>query len=186
MKAIAAALMSVLLCAPPLQAAGLTTPSLSPPISTLSYFDADRLVTTGGMKYATGSDLTLEPEWGLGYRFSERGFSGVEESVHRIHAQAGWRLSIAENWYLSAAAKLSVLTIENAENLAGQDLGTRHGLDFMRSFRTLPTWTSEVGIHLGSRTDLMLYYDQSPLSGWVSGGPQQEERLGTRLIFKFK
>ncbi|HJV67228.1 MAG TPA: hypothetical protein VJ550_15955 [Geomonas sp.] len=182
MKGLLPALLLVFLLCAPLFAASLDTPALSPPIASSRFFDTDRLLTTGGVKYEPGTDLLLEPEWGVGYRHSESGFTGTED---RVHAQAGWRLSLADSWYLSAAAKLSVLTIQSSETPSGQDLGTRRGYDLIHPSKNA-AWTSEMGIHLAGGTDLMLYYDRSPLSGWATGGPQQEERVGTRLIFRFK
>jgi hypothetical protein len=168
-------------------AAGLTAPTLSPPLAAVRFFDPDRLLTTGGIKYSGVSDFTLEPELGVGYRQSEREFvGGIEESIHQVHAQAGWRLSLYDTLYLSAAAKLPLLTVESAGRYTGQDLGTRHGYDFTRTFRNTPTWTGEFGLHVSTWSDLTFYYDLSPVSGWLGGGPQQEERIGTRIIFRFK
>jgi hypothetical protein len=65
-------------------------------------------------------------------------------------------------------------------------MATRQGYDFTRPARNMLSWTGEFGIHLTSWTDLTLYYDQSQVSGWLSGGPQQEERIGTRIIWRFK
>jgi len=186
MTKLVAPLIALLLCASPLFAAGLGTPSLSEPIADSAFFDADRFLTTAGVKYSAADDLVLEPEWGVGYRAMGRETSGgIEELTHRVHAQAGWRLSLAQTLYLSAAAKLPVLTVESADRSTGQRLGTRYGYDFTRPFRTTLSWTGEVGIHLSPRTDLGLYYDQSPVSGWSWEGRQQEERIGTRLIWRF-
>jgi hypothetical protein len=79
-----------------------------------------------------------------------------------------------------------VVSFESTARYSGQDLGTRPGYDFTRSFRTTPGWTGEVGLHLSRWSDLTLYYDQSPVPGWLSGATQQEERIGTRLIFRFR
>ncbi|HBG04308.1 MAG: hypothetical protein A2075_14135 [Geobacteraceae bacterium GWC2_58_44] len=186
MRETLAACMLLLLCATPLLAAGFDTPSLSAPLAASHFFDPDRLLTTAGVKYSAADDLTLEPEWGLGYRALEREIpGGIEESTHLVHAQAGWRLSLAETLFLSAAAKLPVLSYESTGRNTGQQLGTRYGYDFARPFRNALTWTGEVGVHLSSGTDLSLYYDQSPVSGLWSGGRQQEERIGTRIIWRF-
>lgn len=166
---------------------GLGTPTLSEPINTTRFFDPDRLLTTGGVKYWAAEDLTLEPELGVGYRATDRDLiGGIATSAHRVHAQAGWRLSLADTFYLSAAAKLPVLTIETAGRYNGQDLGTREGYDFTRPFHNSLNWTGEMGIHLSSWTDLTLYYDQSPVSNWMAGSRQMEERVGTRIILRFK
>lgn len=185
MKGIPAAML-LILSATPLCAATLGTPTLSPPLATPRFFDPDRFLTSGGLKYHTTTSLTVEPEVGVGYRESEREFAGgIEESIHRVHAQAGWRVALSDTMYLSAAAKLPLLTVEKAGLSTGQDIGSRQNYDFTRSFRKSPSWTGEVGLHVTSWSDLMLYYDQSPVSGWLSGGPHQEERIGTRIIFKF-
>jgi hypothetical protein len=187
MIGILATTLFLLLCATPLFAAGLGTPSLSAPLATVRFFDPDRFLTTGGVKYSAASDLTLEPEWGVGYRAMERQLpGGIEESIHRVHAQAGWRLSMADTLYFSAAAKVPVYTYESSGSHTGQDLGSRQGYDLIHSFRGALTWTGEVGLHLTNRTDLTLYYDQGLASGWLPGVAQQEERVGTRIIWRFK
>jgi hypothetical protein len=187
MKRVLAAILLFLMAAQLSFAAGLTAPALSPPLATTRFFDPDRLLTTGGVRYSPAGALRIEPELGVGYRETEREFSGgIEESVHHVHAQAGWRFSLFDTLYLSAAAKLPLLTIETAGRYTGQDLGTRRGYDFTRTFRSTPTWTGEFGVHLSSWTDFTLYYDQSPVAGWLGGGPQQEERIGTRMIFRFE
>lgn len=187
MKGVLATILLFLMAAQVTFAAGLTAPTLSPPLATVRLFDPDRLLTTGGVRYSAASALSIEPELGLGYRETERDFSGgIEESIHHVHAQAGWRFSLYDTLYLSAAAKMPLLTIESAGRYTGQDLGTRHGYDFTRTFRSTPAWTGEFGLHLSSWSDFTLYYDQSPVTGWLAGGPQQEERIGTRMIFRFK
>jgi hypothetical protein len=168
------------------RATGLGTPTLSEPISTARFFDPDRLLTTGGVKYWAADELSLEPELGVGYRATDRDLLGGIATSHRVHAQAGWRLSLADTFYLSAAAKVPVLTIESAGRYSGQDLGTREEYDFTRPFRNSLNWTGEMGIHLSSWTDLTLYYDQSPVSNGLIGGRLMEERVGTRIILRFK
>lgn len=187
MTVFPAIILLIVLSATPLFATGLGTPSLSAPLATISFFDPDRYLTTGGVKYSAASDLTLEPEWGIGYRAMERELpGGIEESIHRVHAQAGWRLSLANTLYLSAAAKLPVYTLENSGNYSGQDLGSRQGYDLAHPFKNALSWTGEVGIHLTSWTDLTLYYDQGLASGLLPGVAHQEDRVGTRIIWKFK
>jgi len=183
-----APIMLLLLAARPLLAAGLVTPDLSAPLSTTRFFDPDRFLTNGGVRFSAASDLTLQPEWGIGYRELEREIPGgvIEESTHLVHALAGWRLSLADTLYLSAAAKLPVVTFESADRYTGQEVGTRYSYDFARPFRNPLTWTGELGIHLSSWTDLTLYYDQSSSSEWLSGAPKQEERIGTRFIMRFE
>lgn len=193
MKAITLAFLAIFLAAATLFAAGLDTPNLSPPLATARFFDADRLLTTAGVRYFASQDLTLEPELGLGYHARETELhEGVEQSTHRLHAQAGWRLSLAEAFYISAAAKLPVVSVEKKGLSAGEelgvrpDLGSRTGYDFIHPARTLVRWTGEVGIRLLPRADLMLYYDQNPLDGWSLTDQHQEERIGTRFIIRFQ
>lgn len=186
MKALLAATIVLLAGASGAAAAGLGTPALSPPLSVGRFFDPDRLLTSGGMRYEAAEEVTLEPELGVGYRTLEREAPGmIEEESHLLHALAGWRLSLADTLFISAAAKLGVLTVESAGRSTGQSLGTRYGYDFARLFSKSPTWTGEVGVHLSPNTDLSLYYDQSPVTGWWSGR-QQEERVGTRIIWRFR
>ena len=181
-----AALTILLLCASPLRAAGLGTPNLSAPLATTRFFDPDRYLTTGGMKYSAASELTLEPELGVGYRALERDLpGGAAESIHRVHAQAGWRLSLADTLYLSAAAKLPVYSYQSSGSYGGQDLGSRQGYDLVHSFRAVPNWTGEVGMHLNGRADLTLYYDQGLAPGALPGVGQLEDRVGTRIIWRF-
>ena len=167
-------------------AADLGAPNLSAPMATSRIFDPERFLTTGGVKFEATRELTLEPELGVGYRSMERDQPGGVIDSHAVHAQAGGRLSLAQTLYLSAAAKLPVYTFESAGRYTGQDMATRQGYDFARPAKNIVNWTGEFGIHLSSKTDLTLYYDQSPVSGWMSGGPQQEELIGTRLIWRFK
>lgn len=182
-----ATLITLLVGSSPLLAAGLETPSLSAPLPTARFFDPDRLLTTGGVKYSAAGDLTLEPELGVGYRALERDVpGGAEESIHRVHAQAGWRLSLADTLYLSAAAKLPVYYYQSLGSYGGQSLGSRQGYDLAHSFRGVPSWTGEVGMHLAGRADLTLYYDQGLAPGGVPGVTPQEERVGTRIIWRFK
>ena len=179
--------IALLALAAPLLAADLPGQASVPVPAAPGLFDPDRFVTTGGVRYLASPRLTLEPELGVGYRGVAREFAGgLEESTHRLHAQAGGRLSLAETLYLSAAAKLPVYTFEKTGGWGGQDLAIRQGYDFAHPLRAPLTFTGEFGLHLSTRTDLQLYYDQSSASGWWSGGPQQEERIGTRIIWRFK
>jgi hypothetical protein len=184
---LSAPLSILLLWAAPLLAAGLGTPNLSPPLATARFFDPDRYLTTGGVRYGDAGDLSLEPQLGVGYRAQERDLpGGVEESIHRVHAQAGWRLSLADTLYLSAAAKLPVYSYQSSGSYWGQDMGSRQGYDLVHSLRAGPTWTGEVGLRLTDRAALTLYYDQGQAPGGLPGVAQQEERVGTRLIWRFK
>ena len=170
----------------PLAAADLGTPDLSAPLAVSRLFDPERFLTTGGMRYAPSRRLTLEPELGVGYRSLEREIAGGVDEAHHVHAQAGGRLSLADTVYLSAAAKLPVYTFQRAGSLSGQDIGTRQGSDLGRGLRNPLNWTGEIGVRISAGTDLTLFYDQSQIPGWLSGASQQEERIGTRLIWRFK
>lgn len=181
-------------------AAGLGTPQISgmldlpgqtPPAASARFFDTDRFLTNAGMVISAAPELTLEPELGIGYRGKDQELhGGIEQSTHRLHAQAGWRLSLSESLYLSAAAKFSMVTVATKGLAGGEELGgrlepgSRTGYDF--ALGRAPRWTGEVGVRLSPRTDLMLYYDQDPLTGWSPTGQHQEERVGTRFIFRFK
>lgn len=177
----------LLFSASALLAAGFDTPTLSPPLSTARFFDPERLLTTGGVRYEPSSDLSLEPELGLGYRALERDLpGGVAEQIHRVHAQAGWRVSLADTLYLSAAAKLPVYSYQRTGSYGGQNLGSRQEYDLVRSLREVPSWTGEMGVHLSGRADLTLYYDQGQVPRGLPGLMQQEERVGTRIIWRFK
>ncbi|GFO69549.1 hypothetical protein GMLC_31280 [Geomonas limicola] len=179
---------AIVLVAPlPLFAAGLDTPVLSAPLATARFFDPERLLTTAGVKYQPAGTLTLEPELGLGYRALERDLQGgAAEEIHKVHALAGWRLSLADTLYLSAAAKLPVYSYQRSGSYSGQSLGSRQDYDLVRSLRETPAWTGEMGVHLGRRADLTLYYDQGLVPGTVTGLHQQEERIGTRFIWHFE
>ena len=186
MKANLAAIIISLFAAATANAAGLGVPDLSPPIAVERFFDPDRLLTNGGVTYSASDELTLEPELGVGYRELEKKIpGGIEESRHQVHALAGWRLSLAETLHFSAAAKLPLLTVDSSGSSTGQELGTRYGYDFIHPLRNTLAWTGEIGVRLSPDTDLSLYYDQSPMSQWSPGGRQQEERIGTRFIWKF-
>lgn len=203
MRALLAALALLLPAATPLLAAGLGTPqlstpdytpNLSEPLAAARFFDTDSFLTNAGMRYSASRELTLEPELGIGYHAREwERHGGMEQSSHRLHAQAGWRLSLVDTLYLSAAAKLPMLTLESVGMYAGDELGTRPDskadrsrYEFSNLTRNALAWRGELGIRLSPQTDLSLYYDQSPVSGWDTGGTQQEERIGTRFIMRFK
>ena len=187
MSKLLATMMIFLLWATPLLAAGLGTPNLSAPIAMDRFFDPDRYLTTGGVRYGAASELSLEPELGVGYRALERDLpGGAAESIHKVHAQAGWRLSLADTLYLSAAAKLPVYSYQSSGSYGGQDIGSRQGYDLVHSLRGAPAWTGEVGLRLTNSAALSLYYDQGQVPGGLPGAAQQEERVGTRFIWRFK
>ncbi len=195
-------LFSILLCLMVTSAGAenLGTPSLSPPITALPlpktddtarFFKTDRFLTSAGMSFTAAPDLTLEPELGISYRGAGQELhGGIEQSMHRLHAQAGWRLSLSQALYLSAGAKFSMLSVETRGLTAGEEFGIRPESGYRNVYEFTPNrtprWTGELGLHLTPRTDLMLYYDQEPVTGWSYSGQHLEDRLGTRFIFRFK
>lgn len=187
------ALLAGLFAATAVSAADLGTPRLTDNISARKFFDPDRLLTTGGVQYKAGGDFSIEPQFGLGHAAWEREIkSGYDEVVHKVHAQAGGKIDLFRLFYLSAAAKVPVYTYEFAgRRIAGTSLSqtesSRHGYDFLRLPRGNLSWTGELGLRLGTRVDLNLYYDQSMLDAYQGGGSlnRSEDRFGTRIIFKF-
>jgi hypothetical protein len=174
--------------------ADLGTPRLSDSIATQKYFDPERFLSSGGVKYEASPSFTLEPQLGVGYEKLEMETgSGSGEVFHKLHAQAGGRVDLPGMLYFSASAKLPVYTYEMAGNRsAGVDsfqyTTGRQSYDlFNRSGQSL-SWTGEAGIHLGLGTDLNIFYDQTPFSGSLGGSRsgQMEERFGTRFIFHFR
>jgi hypothetical protein len=179
--------LTLLASATPLLGADLGTPNLSAPLGSAPFFETDRFLTTGGVRYSAAEDLTLEPEFAVGYRALQRDLpGGAEESTHRVHAQAGWRLSLADTLYVSAAAKLPVYSYQSSGSYWGQDLGYRQGYDLIHALKGAPAWTGEFGLHLTGRTDLTLYFDQGLAPGAMPGVSRQEERVGTRIIWRFE
>jgi hypothetical protein len=180
-----------LLAASAVFAADLGTPRLSESLSTRKFFDPDRLLITGGVKYEGVEGFTIEPLVGLGYTARERELKvGVDEAIHKVNAQAGGKIDFAKALYLSAAAKIPVYTYELTDSRTGfgapQGAQSRHELDFTRLSPSTLSWTGEMGIHLGLGADLTIYYDQDLLKGYQPGLTQSEERFGTRIIFRFK
>lgn len=202
MKAAPAAFAVTLLAAASSLAAGegalklsgpLDAPRLSEPLATARFFDTDCFLSNAGMRFSASREVTLEPEVGVGYHARDLELSGgMEQSTHRLHAQAGWRLFLAEALHFSAAAKLPVVTFESVGLYSGDELGTRPGTRFRPGYQinsitsNAISWRGEMGLHLGPRADFTLYYDQTPVSGWYGGGLHQEERIGTRFIIRFK
>ena len=172
-------------------AADLGTPLLSESLATRKFFDPDRLLTTGGVKYKGAEGVTIEPQIGVGYTARERDIKGgFEESIHKVHAQAGGKIDLAKTLYFSAAAKVPVytygLTGSSTSFVSPQVPASRHEYDFTRLSPSTLSWTGEVGVHLGLGADLTIYYDQNLFNSYQPGMTQQEERFGTRIIFRFK
>lgn len=174
-------------------AADLGTPNLTDTISTRKFFDPDRFLTTGGVQYRSWQDITIEPQFGLGHRAWEREIkSGYDEVIHKVHAQAGGKIDLFRLFYLSAAAKVPVYTYEfTGQRIGGTTLSqtdsSRHGYDFLRLPSANLSWTGEMGIRLGKKVDLNLYYDKSTFDVYQGGSglSRPEDRFGTRIIFKF-
>ena len=175
-------------------AADLGTPRLSDSLAQSKFFDPDRFLTTGGVKYEASPSFSLEPEVGLGYeRLGKELGSGYDEVVHKVLARAGGRLNLASTIYFSASAKLPVYTYQLEDRRIGGDLSfmapvTHNDYDLLRRPGGNLGWSSEAGIRLGGQTELNIFYDQTPFTGFVGGSPygQTEERFGTRFMFHFK
>jgi hypothetical protein len=183
-------MMAIIMSAATAFAADLGTPRLSESLSTRKFFDPDRLLTTGGVKYEGVEGFTIEPLVGVGYTAREREIrGGLDEAIHKVHAQAGGKIDLAKTLYLSAAAKIPVYTYGLTDSRTGfgapQGAQSRHEYDFTRLSPSTLSWTGEMGIHLGLGADLTIYYDQDLLKGYQPG-LTQEERFGTRIIFRFK
>lgn len=173
--------------------AGLETPRLSDDIATQKYFDPDRFLSTGGLKFEAAPSFTLEPQVGVGYEKLDMAIGGgFGEISHKFHAQAGGRLDLPGMLYFSAAAKLPVYTYEMTGRRSGTDFSLqspadRYDYDLFRSPLRNLSWTGEVGIHLGLMTNLNIFYDQTQFSGFQGGSrfDRMEEKIGTRIIFRF-
>ena len=183
----------VMLAAATATAADLGTPSLTDGLAPQKYFDPDRYLTGGGVKYTSMKDVTLEPQVGFGYGSWEReAGSGFDEVIRKVHAQAGGRVDLSGKVYVSAAAKMPVYTYQLTERRLGGDLSfqspvTRHDYDLFRRPGGNLTWTGEMGIRLGGGADLNVFYDLTPFAGSQgSSFGQTEERFGTRIIFRFR
>jgi hypothetical protein len=169
----------------------LGTPRLSESRLGTDFFTPERLRTTAGMKYRSGA-LTMEPLVGLGYGARQFEASGFGTMLHKLHAEAGGKLSLPHSLYLSAAAKLPVYSYESSESLAPAAppavTYSRQEYDLLRVPGKNLSWTGEVGVHLGLGTDLTIFFDQNPLTApmGVSGAERTEERLGTRFIIHFR
>lgn len=191
MKIIVFLLIVILPAAATVFAADLGTPLLSDSLATRKFFDPDRLLTTGGVKYKGLEGITIEPQIGVGYTARERDIKGgFEESIHKVHALAGGKIDLAKTLYFSGAAKVPVytygLTDSSTSFVSPQVPASRHEYDFTRLSPSTLSWTGEVGVHLGLGADLSIYYDQNLFNSYQPGMTQQEERFGTRIIFRFK
>jgi hypothetical protein len=193
-RVLLCALPAVVFLAPFACGADLGTPRLSDSIATQRYFDPDRFLTSGGLKYEAAPFFNLEPQLGAGYEKLElETGSGSGEVFHKLHAEAGGRLNLPGMLYFSAAAKIPVYTYEmTGRRSAGDDsfqyTAGRQSYDLFSLSREGLSWTGEVGIRLGLGADLNIFYDQTPFSGSLGGSRpgQMEEKFGTRIIFHFR
>lgn len=176
-------------------AAEVQPPSLNP--SDFSGFyrklEPDKLLTSGGMKVPSGTDVTVEPEFGVSHVKHQRELgSGYDDISHRVHALAGGKVKLSDSFYLGFATKLPVYNYGTTE---GRSPGggvtpsaqSRHDYEILRLSPNNLSWTGEVGFRLGQQLDLNLYYDQNILKGPSRKGlASDEEVIGTRFILKFK
>ena len=173
----------------------LGVPQLRASPEALRLFERDRLLTTGGVKYAPSGEVALEPEVGLGHQVQERSVSlGRDAISHRFHAQAGGKVTFMELISFSAAAKLPLYTAGKSGPRFGggdelQGPTSYQSYDLFKSPGSNLSWTSEIGVRLGRQVDLNLFYDQSrPDAGLAAPGAlrQREESFGTRINIRFK
>lgn len=164
-------------------AADLGAPSLSPPLQLEGFFDTRRLSTRSEEGGAPGS---LEPELGLSHAAREEAGSGVSQKSHRIHGEAGGRLTLLDNVSLTAIARLPLYTYEARTTELSPGGEGKVSTDMMRSSGNL-SWRSELGVSLGKGIDLNLFYDRA-MFGRVDrpGTSEADEKFGTRFIIRFK
>lgn len=156
-------------------------------------FDSKRLLTSTGTQ-GDSETLSLTPQFGVGYSTREReSRPGIDESVYAINAQAGCRLDMFNLVYLSAAAKLPVYTYDVTDrrlaSISSRQERTAHQqYDLLQSPGDNLAWTGEMGLKLNPQLDFNFYYDQTKYCAMPSGTntDQNEEKIGTRLIFHFK
>lgn len=155
--------------------------------------EPDRFLTSGGIGFKAASDVKLEPKFGLSHVMHQRELgSGYDDVIHRVHAQAGGKVYLFESFYLGIASKLPIYNYEIAtERTTGgpalHPATGRHDYELLRLSPNSLTWTGEMGLQLGRKVDLNLYYDQNRLKGPLQPGvTSAEEVIGTKFIFRFK
>lgn len=174
----------------PASAADLGVPALSPPLPERDYFRIEN-VLNAEVRLEQNPDVIIEPQLGLGHARREREVrTGYDDVAHTIHARAGGRIQLFRTISLSASAKVPVYTVESsAKWIAGSSSSsgaTRYDYAILHPVQTL-SWAGEMGIHLGGRVDLNLFYDRTRLDIYPAAGESaQENRFGTRLIFRFR
>jgi len=155
--------------------------------------EPDRFLTSGGMQVKSGSDVIVEPEFGVSHVMHQRDAgSGYEDINHIVHAQAGGRVKLSDFFYLGFATKLPLYNYGKIEGdlpgvAATSSSQGRQEYELLRLSPNDLTVTGEVGFHLGQRLDLNLYYDQNLLKGPTQPGvSSQEEVIGSRFILRFE
>lgn len=155
--------------------------------------EPDRFLTTGGLKVTPGTDVTMEPEFGVSHVRLERELvSGYDDITHKVHAQAGGKVKLSDNFYLGLATKLPIYNYgstggRSPGGVATPSTQSHHEYEILRLSPNSITWTGEAGVRLGQRFDLNLYYDKNLFKGPAQKGlVSDEEVIGTRFIFRFK
>ncbi|GAM10114.1 hypothetical protein OR1_02402 [Geobacter sp. OR-1] len=190
-------LMMATLLASPYSAAAddeVTSKSQVPPATFIRRLEPDRLLTSGGMRVKPGSDVTVEPEFGVSHTVHQRETGiGRDDITHKVHAQAGGRIRLSDLFYLGFATKLPIYNYEATEGrtpgggAAPATAAARHEYEILKLSPENLTWTGEMGFRLGQQVDLNLYYDQNILKGpYQRGTKSGEDVFGTRFIFRFK
>jgi hypothetical protein len=156
-------------------------------------FERERLVTSGGLALKPSSDIELIPELGVGHLAKEReAGKGYDDTLHTVHAEAGGRISMYDRFYLGFATKLPVYNYENSQRRSdgvptSRTTVGRHDYEILRLSPNNVNMSGEMGMRLGSRLDLNLFYDQNTVrSPSGSSGSRDEEMIGTRFIIRFE
>ena len=167
---------------PALYAMDLGTPRLTEPLQQEKFFNPERLAVQGN---ANAKTQLLEPQLAVSHdvREDELG-SGMMQTTHRVHGEAGGKLNLFGDVSLTAVAKVPVYiygvtgTTDVADGASNSELLKNTGR---------LSWRSELGVPLGEGVDLNLFYDRSTL-GKIDrpGVDEREEKFGTKFIFRFK
>jgi hypothetical protein len=154
-------------------------------------FEPDRFLLSTGSEH--GSDrVVLSPEVGVSHTVREREQPGNIDSItHKVHAQAGGRVSLYGRFYLGFATKLPIYNYEatNGDSAAGliqKQTQARHDYELLRLSPDNLSMTGEVGYSIGQRLHLNIYYDQNRYNNPAVRGCKDEDVFGTRMIFRFK
>lgn len=187
----AATLIIGVMSAAAVSAADLGAPTLSPPLAGRDYLDTGQLLKAG-MRLEGDPDVIIEPHLGLGHAKREWGVrTGFDNVTHSIHARAGGEIQLFRLVSLSASAKLPVYSVESSDPLiagtASPSGSRRYGYEILRPVDKV-SWVGEMGLRLGDRLDLSVFYDRNRFDLFPGAGEnfRQEDRFGTRLIFRFR